>query len=446
MWRMIRKACLILTLVFLLNLSGCGQKKSSSSMPETLPDTAAENTEIPDSIMTPQPSFTPAPTPEPATEPTPTPEPTPSTLTIGAVGDIMVMQSQVNGAYIEAEDRYDFSRSYIGVRNMFRSMDFMCGNLETTISGADAGYSKKKLDSELVDTFNAPDELIDELVSDGFDFLTTANNHALDRKMPGLLRTLDVLDEKGILHTGTARSNEERDRPLVVDVKGYRIGIVSATEIINKHERWMTEEESEYAVTRLYLQQDRLLAEIQACRDAGAEFIIAFPHWDKEHKKGANAKTRACAELLLKAGVDCILGSHPHVVQSIEYVTVEREDGPYTGLVVYSMGNFISNMSGKSTPDPLKYGLFVQLTLDRNESGKVYLKDACYMPTYCFYQSLDRQYVHQVVPALSDPDKIISFSELTKKQKAEVGMARDHVIDVCTTKAIPVMEDICWIN
>ena len=446
--RMNRKICLIAVAVCLALAIGCGKRTDAvqdagAAMPaeteipqESAPET--EQTPVPEPAQT----HTPAPTETP--EPTPTPEPPPSSITIGAVGDIMVMQSQVNGAYLKDEDRYDFSRSYIGVREMFRSMDLMCGNLETTLSGAEAGYSKKKTDDELVDTFNAPDALIDELISDGFDFLTTANNHALDRKMPGLLRTLDVLDEKGIFHTGTARSNAERDMPLVIDVKGFKIGIVSATEIVNKHERWMTEEEAEYAVTRLYLQQERLLQEVQACRDAGAEFIIAFPHWDKEHKNGANAKTRECAQLLLKSGVDCILGSHPHVVQSIEYVTVEREDGPYTGLVVYSMGNFISNMSGKSTPDPLKYGLFVQLTLARDETGKVYLQDACYMPTYCFYQSVDGLYVHQVVPALSDPDKIVSFSELSKKQKAEVGMAREHVIKICTTKAIPVMEDICW--
>lgn len=77
-------------------------------------------------------------------------------------------------------------------------VDLMCGNFESTLAGKDAGYSVKKRPEEHADTFNAPDVIIDNLKDIGFDFLSTGNNHALDRKMAGLLRTLDVLDEKGI--------------------------------------------------------------------------------------------------------------------------------------------------------------------------------------------------------------------------------------------------------
>lgn len=416
--------CLLLAACF----AGCGRGTAPGELENTVASTAT-----PESTQT------------PTQEPTPTPEPTPTVITIGAVGDIMMMQSQVNGAYVEETDTYDFSRSFVGVYDMFNSVDLMCGNLETAIAGEDAGYSKKKTDSETVDTFNAPDELIDDLKKVGFDFLSTANNHALDRQMPGLLHTLDVLDEKGVYHTGTARSNEERDTPLVIDVQGIKIGIVAATDIINKHDRWMTDEEAEYAINRLYLQQERLLAEVQACRDAGADLIIAYPHWDKEHRTSSNEKTRACAKLLLESGVDVILGSHPHVVQSIEFMTVERDDGPYTGLVVYSMGNFISNMAGKSTVDPLKYGLYVQLTIEKDTAGNVTLKDASFMPLYCFYKSIDGQYVHQVIPALSDPNRIRAFSELSERDLNQVELAREFVIDTCTTDAIPVMDDASWV-
>ncbi|MEG1882777.1 MAG: CapA family protein [Clostridia bacterium] len=379
-------------------------------------------------------------TPEPTV--TPEPEPTPMTITIGAIGDIMMMQSQVNGAYVEEKDAYDFSRSFAGMQGMMRSVDLMCGNFETTLAGKDAGYSKKKTDAERVDTFNAPDSLIDTLKDVGFDFLSTGNNHALDRKIDGLYRTLDVLDEKKIFHKGTARSNEERDTPLIMDVNGIKIGMVAATEIINKHEKWMTAEEAEYAINRLSINTERLIEEVKACRAAGAEYIIAYPHWDKEHKKAPNDRTRACAKLLLESGVDLILGSHPHVVQPIEYLTVERDGQPYTGLIVYSMGNFISNMA----PGPLKYGLYVQLSLEKDVDGTVKLIDASYMPTYCFYRSIDSQYIHQVVPAFADLSLIRSYSELTDAELQEAQNAREHVISVCGTDAISVMEDSCWIN
>ena len=410
-------------------LSGCAQPKEAVEAATT---------------ATLAPTATPEPTEEPTPEPTQTPEPTPTVITIGAIGDIMMMAAQVNGAYNKDTGTYDFSRSFVGVADQFRSVDLMCGNFECTLAGEEAGYSLKKQEDERVDTFNAPDSIIDTLKDIGFDFLSTGNNHALDRQMPGLLRTLDILDQKGIYHTGTARSNEERDKPLIIDVKGIKIGFIAPTEIINKHERYMTDAEAEYAVTRLYLQQDRLVSEIKALRAAGADFIVAYPHWDKEHKSAANSRTREAAKLLLESGVDVILGSHPHVVQDIEYMTVERDGQPYTGLVVYSMGNFISNMSYKEKVDPLKYGLYVQLTVEKGLDGTTTLKSAEYMPLYCFYRSMDTLYLHQVVPALSDATLIHSFSELTDKDVEQTQIAREHVIDVCTT-AIPVMDDADWV-
>lgn len=395
---------------------------------------------------TPQITATPAPSEAPTPAPTPTPEPTPTVITIGAIGDIMMMSSQVNGAYNKETDTYDFSRSFLGVANQFRSVDLMCGNFESTLAGKEAGYSVKKRPDEHADTFNAPDSVIDNLKDIGFDFLSTGNNHALDREMPGLLRTLDVLDEKGIYHTGTARSNAERDTPLIIDVKGVKIGLIAPTEIINKRDRYMNAEETEYAVTRLYAQEERLVSEIKALREAGADFIIAYPHWDKEHKKAANSRTRAAAKHLLESGVDLILGSHPHVVQSIEYMSVERDGGTYTGLVVYSMGNFISNMSNKKNIDPLKYGIYVHLTLEKALDGTTALKAASYMPLMCFYRTIDSVYLHQVVPALLDTTKIHSFSELSETELARTQDAREHVIEVCTTDAIPVMDDADWVN
>ena len=309
---------LLALLTGLVALSGCLPAAQSPS---------AEATAEPPSV-----TEAPTPTSTPTPMPTPTPEPTPTVITIGAIGDIMMMPAELTGAYNAETGEYDFTNCFLGVANQFRSVDLMCGNFESTLAGKDAGYSVKKRPEEHADTFNAPDVIIDNLKDIGFDFLSTGNNHALDRKMAGLLRTLDVLDEKGIYHTGTARSNEERDTPLIIDVKGIKIGFIAPTEIINKNERLMTDQEAEYAVTRLYSQQERLVSEITALRAAGADFIVAYPHWDKEHKTGANARTRDAAKLLFESGVDVILGSHPHVVQSIEYIPWSEKAARIPGL------------------------------------------------------------------------------------------------------------------
>ena len=166
----------------------------------------------------------------------------------------------------------------------------------------------------------------------------------------------------------------------------------------------------------------------------------------KEKLAAVAAQRQKALSLPAKEAMDLILGSHPHVVQSIEYMPVERDGQPYTGLVVYSMGNFISNMSYKEKVDPLKYGLYVQLTVEKGLDGVTTLKSAEYLPLYCFYRSIDSLYLHQVVPALTDPSLIHSYSELTDKDLEQTQIAREHVIDVCTTDAIPVMDDADWVQ
>ncbi len=154
--------------------------------------------------------------------------------------------------------------------------------------------------------------------------------------MPGLLRTLDVLDEKGSATPATARSNEERDTPLIIDV-WHPDRIVAGTEIINKNDRYMTDEETEYAVNRLCICSRSGCSTPSGSAARRARNSSSPTRTGTRSIKKPQRKTRELAQQLLIAGVDVILGSHPHVVQGIENVTVERNGQPYTGLVVYSM-------------------------------------------------------------------------------------------------------------
>ena len=424
-------ALLLAAAALLLTACGAGQGAAEA--------TAAPATPAPTPEIVVHATLAPA-TPEPTEAPTPTPEPT--EITVGAVGDIMVNVHQVRGARDDATDTYDFTRSFVGVREMMRAVDLMCGNLETTLAGEAAGYTHGQTKSEPSPLFNAPDAICDALKDAGVDFLSNANNHVLDKQADGLFRTLDVLDEKGFYHTGAARSLEERQTPCIIDVNGIKVGICAATDYINKHESFLTGDQKDYAVSRLYVAPEAFLADIQRTRAAGADFIIAYPHWDRELRTKATGETREYARVLLEAGADVVLGSHSHVVQDAEYVTVERNGAPYTGLVVYSMGNFISNMF----PAPENFGLFVLLTLQRGTDGTVSLKEARFMPTYCFKVRVGDRDLHQVVPALSDISLIRSETEMTKAQKKEVVECRETVIEACGIEGFSVMEDACWIN
>ncbi len=362
--------------------------------------------------------------------------------TVGAVGDIIVMDGQSAGAYDDATGAYDFARSFAGMADCLSNVDLMCGNLEVPLAGEKYGYTQRQRNKGEYQMFNAPDALADALAGAGFDVLTTANNHCLDCGAEGLYRTIRVLDEAGIRHTGTAASEAERRKPLVVDAGGIRVGIVAATEYTNNNLGDLSQPEQRFAVTTLYKHRDLLLADIAACKKSGAEFVIVFPHWGQEKSTEPKPLSRRCAAELLSAGADAVLGAHSHCVQEAEYITVQRGGKPYTGLVVYSMGNFISNM----LDEPYKYGLFVRLTL-KKDAGVVTLESADCLPTLAFSRRKEnKRAVYEVIPALSDPANIESYSPLTETELRFIKKARSYVEKAVHADVLPLTEDLCWKN
>lgn len=435
--------CLLVGSIFIL--FGCGQGDAEEMISSPEPQVMA--TQQPQIVEFSLLSET---SPTPTIAPTATPVPKYTSATVAAVGDIMVMPSQIAGAYDEQTDTFDFMRSFVGVQKMFSSIDLMCGNLEGAIAGEEIGYSNGRTDSEGRIKFNAPDAFAYNLKSAGFDCVTTANNHAGDCDAQGVINTIETVREAGLLQTGTFRSKEDRETPLIVEINGIKIGILATTEVINGSSN-MSRDEKNAMFSRIQ-NFDEIEAEIAASKAAGAEFLLMFAHWDEEYEDRPQRTTRAYAEQLLTAGIDAIIGAHPHVVQPIEYVSVTRPDGSeYTGLVAWSLGNFLANMSGECS-----YGLYLQLTIGKHPDGTVQIDEAAYMPTYCFAEDIDFgmtedkktniKTIHQLVPALSDGTKIVAFDPLDEKELKQVARAREYVMKICGTDQVPIMEDACWIN
>lgn len=404
------------------------QKDSASPPPaatEALPSADVEVNTLPTS--TPEAVRTPEPTVQPTAEPV--------RAVIGAVGDIALTSRQIVAGRDEAAGTYDFSESFTGMCSLLSSVDLMCGNLETPLAGSKAGYSNAG-GNGAYGRFNAPDMLAGNLRDAGFDVVTTANNHFFDCGKDGVYHTLDVLDEAGLLHTGTYRSLSERESsPLVAEVNGIRVGILAASAVFNDLSG-LGRYELRSLVGRL-TDQEQILADIAALRAAGAEFILAFIHWDKEYAETPGTQTAAYAEWLLEQGADAILGSHPHVVQPVSYVTVTRPDGErYTGLVAYSMGNFLLRMTEK----PRYYGLFVRLTLEKDADGAVRLADAAYLPTMELFETVDDREYHEVLPAYADTSLILPSTRLNRDKLLEAADARAHVTGVCGTDTVPLLE------
>lgn len=380
---------------------------------EIITEPPTENTPVPTPVPTPEETPTPA--------PTDTPAPTPAIVTIGAVGDIMIPSMIVEDVKV-AKDTYDFSQMFLPMRELFESVDLMCGNLEVPLAGAEGGYSGAKNKKTGLFSFNAPDSLLDTLKEYGMDMLTTANNHSFDRGIKGLHRTIEVIRAAGFYQTGTYLNEEERMTPCIVEVNGIKIGFVASTRLMNTFD---VPSEEAYPAFGYYLSKGDSLS--QECRDsiararkAGAEYVILFAHWDHENDNPTAADTKSIARQAIAAGADCIIGSHPHRIKGAEYVTVDREDGPYTGLVLYSLGNFTAN-----SEFVCMVGLFAKITLQKNyETGDVTLIEAGVIPTFTMRRAGDKQ-CFTVLPAYADTDAIQGLSSpLTAREIESIGKAR----------------------
>ncbi len=374
------------------------------------------------------PEETPASAPAATPFPAPTAESTPAvqTATLGFVGDILIMSLQIAGA--KTGDGYDFSRSFAEMEEVFSSVDFLCGNFECTLAGEDAGYSlprqtpppateENPTPKAPFQRFNAPDELARDLFEAGFDLLSTANNHSMDKGAEGLYRTALRLREAGMLQVGTYTDAADALTPRVAAINGIKVGFVAAAGFLNSGVPSLSKEEKAYAIAMLS-DTDLLAAQIAACREAGAEFVVAIVHWGAEHSNAESAAQRKAADALIEIGADAIIGAHPHVAQPMEWRAGERDGKPVAVPVAYSLGNFISNMAQPN----VNYGVFARLTLVKSPSGEVKCEELAYLPLLCY-----RDGVHRVKPCFGDE------AGASKK-------AFSHVVKICAGEGVALIK------
>ena len=295
---------------------------------------------------------------------------------IRAVGDLMAHKEQLYAAYNKADDSFDFHEQYALIASALANADYTIANLETTIGKyGDLAYSGYPM-------FNTPEALLDTVRDAGIDFLTLANNHMLDRYFEGMVRTVDNVEKYGFDHGGANRTPEEKEQPVVVEVNGVKIGFLCYTQMTNGMEAWCDSAVTEYGVN--YLKNADFAADVQKLRDAGAEAVIALPHWGEEYFRYPDENTKALAKKMIAAGVDVILGSHAHMVQPVAYVEAEGTDGEMRrGLVAYCLGNFISNMT-KSYTDS---GIILEFTLLEKQDGSFEAVDVGIVPVFCWHHN-----------------------------------------------------------
>ncbi|MDR0691864.1 MAG: CapA family protein [Prevotellaceae bacterium] len=263
------------------------------------------------------------------------------TLNLLFIGDVMAHQKQIDAA--KTDSGYFFTSCFEFVKPYLAEADVTVANLEVTLAGEPySGYP----------AFSAPDELATALQQAGVDVLLTANNHACDKGRKGVERTIGVLDTLQFMHTGTFYDNIHRSRtyPLLLKKNNITVGLLNYTYGTNDIP---TPEPA--VVNRIDTAQ--MAADIALAKSLSPDIIAVAIHWGEEYKLYANRAQRAIADFLLRQGVRLVIGSHPHVLQGMEMN--RTSDTTVQSAVVYSLGNFISNMTAVNT----EIGVMVRIRL-----------------------------------------------------------------------------------
>ena len=249
------------------------------------------------------------------------------TVTIGAIGDVLLHGRVYNLA--ETESGYDFLPMLENVKPLLEKPDFMMANQESMPGGIEIGLSTYP-------AFNSPKEIVSNLQELGIDMVIGANNHTIDRGVKAVESALDFYDEIGMEYVGVYRDSEDRNRERIVDVNTVSLGILSYTYGTNG----IPLPEGHEDIVAL-IDQEKIEREVKQLREK-VDVVIVHMHWGAEYERKPNEKQRQLADKLSEAGVDIIFGHHPHVVQPID--VIKQEDGHET-TVFYSLGNFLSGQT-----------------------------------------------------------------------------------------------------
>ncbi len=276
-----------------------------------------------------------------------------------------------------------------------KDCDYLIANPETPFAGEDMRYTFERY------CFNTPVTFIRALKDLGVNLLTLANNHCMDRKEEGVLRTLENCKKEGFETIGLYASQEERNALFIKEFDGIRVAFInytygtnafahhnmlekpytvnllqpeeltegsihlldSSARISERVQEIYYQKNKEYDIAKKYL--ERLEKDIKKAKE-NADYLVAIIHCGGQYNDLPDAYTKYVYERIKEYGADIIVGNHPHIIQSCD-----NTDGY---LTVYSMGNFIDSpeVVGEQGID-YRYNAVMHLTIEK-QNGKVVAK------------------------------------------------------------------------
>ena len=278
-------------------------------------------------------------------------------ISLFMVGDALIHSSVYQDA--RTGDGFDFKPQLELIKPIASKYDLAYYNQETVLGGPELGYSNYP-------RFNSPYEVGDAFIDAGFDLVSLATNHTMDKNEQGVLNSVAYWKKHPeVVTSGQWSSYEDREASItkIHEKNGIKYAFLSYT-------TWTNGLETPYGKDYLnnVYSDEKAKADIEKIRDK-VDIIIVAMHWGTEYYLGVDYSQAHIADFLSEQGVALIIGAHPHVVEPVEYIN----DGKT--FVIYSLGNLISDQEGNERLTGLMMSVKIKKKVDVDDKVTVTVED-----------------------------------------------------------------------
>ena len=298
-------------------------------------------------------------------------------VSLVAVGDNLIHDTLIESGK-QSDGTYNYDSFYTEIKPYIEPADIAIINQETILGGTVREYSGYPM-------FNSPQEIGDAAVNAGFDVFTCATNHAMDVFSAGIFSELDYFDNKQpqVIHLGLNRTEEDYNKITYYEKNNIKFAFLNYTYGTNG----ISLPDDKPWIVNL-LDKEKVTKDITEARQ-NADVVIVFPHWGEEYNTGTVSEQEDYVKLFSELGVDIVIGTHPHVIEPVKWVTNETTGKKM--LVYYSLGNFISHQRQLET----LIGGMAEITV-KKENGTVSITNAKMAPVVTWYSQPGSTYKYKV--------------------------------------------------
>ena len=266
-----------------------------------------------------------------------------NSIRISYIGDLILLKDQVIVAKNNLTGKYEFEEMFQYTSKHFHESDFSIGVYEGPSAGNNTSFSTSNYGDGIPLALNFPDEFAESVKKAGINFVTTANNHLLDKNINGAMRTLNILDKFNILHIGSYRNQEEKNKIKMINIKGINIAFLAYTSSVNYNNMDDIYEKYKYLTGIIPKRNNKYYEHIYndikndfiQAKKANPDIIVVLAHMGEQFYHHTTEFQDKWNKIFSELGADIILGDHSHTVQPLEYLGKT--------LIINSPGNFANS-------------------------------------------------------------------------------------------------------